>query len=85
MSAGFGAGNDFANYRIKWTADVETFFQKKLKNAPSSRKLVTVAANDTQDDYENLVEHSDQDGHGSSVASIPPFLRKNGQPSKRLN
>ena len=34
-----GSGSDFANYRIKWTADVESFFQKKLKKTPS-RKLV---------------------------------------------
>lgn len=34
-----GIASDFANYRVKWTADVESFFKKsELRKAPS-RKL----------------------------------------------
>lgn len=39
---------DFANYRIKWTADVETFFQKRQLAKTPSRKLVH--ASDSEDD-----------------------------------
>ena len=40
QSCDFSSGNsDFANYRIKWTADVESFFQRKLKKT-QSRKLL---------------------------------------------
>lgn len=47
--------DDFANYRIKWTADVESFFQKKLVKTPS-RKLVH-ASDDSEDERIFDAEH----------------------------
>lgn len=41
--------SDFANYRIKWTDDVETFFQKKSLSKMPSRKLVS-AGDDSEDE-----------------------------------
>ncbi len=47
QGGGAPLNQDFANYRIKWTDDVETFFQKRLNKIPS-RKLVH--AGDSEDD-----------------------------------
>lgn len=44
-----GSMSDFANYRIKWTADIESFFQKKL-HKKQSRKLVQSGDEESEDE-----------------------------------
>lgn len=50
---GIGSVNDdFANYRIKWTDDVETFFQKKNLSKMPSRKLVNADDSEEERNYD---------------------------------
>lgn len=65
-----GSNNDFANYRIKWTADVESFFQKKQLKKTPSRKLGDVG--DVVDDEDERAFLEDDGGRRPAIRKPSP-------------
>lgn len=46
------AHEDFANYRIKWTSDVEGFFQKKVNKLNAATRKVPKSGTPSDDEHD---------------------------------